>query len=133
MPESGLNDPSFDLMAWLGKHGQDVTRPHIDNVMKALSEQGVKSFAASGYCFGGRYVVDLVVDVSPKALSWTVLPTDADAGCRAQPQDKLKVAIASHPSLLKVPDDLEAVKKHSVPFLWNTCETDNQVSSCSGA
>ena len=58
---------------------------------------------------------------------------DVDAGCRSPLQDKLKVAIASHPSLLKVPDDLEAVKKHSVPFLWNTCETDNMVSSCSGS
>lgn len=34
------------------------------------------------------------------------------------------MAIVNHPSLLKVPDDLEAIKKHSIPFLFNTCETD---------
>ncbi|KAK4048691.1 hypothetical protein OIV83_004661 [Microbotryomycetes sp. JL201] len=100
VPENGLNDPNFDLGKWIGKHGADVTRPHIDNVMKALKDKGVTTLAASGFCFGGRYVADLVID------------------------DQLKTAIVNHPSLLKFPDDAEKIKSHSVPFLWNTCETD---------
>ncbi|KAK4054045.1 hypothetical protein OIO90_003690 [Microbotryomycetes sp. JL221] len=100
VPENGLNDPNFDLGKWIGKHGADVTRPHIDNVTKALKEQGVTTFAASGYCFGGRYVADLIYD------------------------DQIKTGIMNHPSLLKFPEDAEKIKQHNVPVLWNTCEND---------
>lgn len=104
IPEGKLGSPDFDLGAWFGKHGSDVTRPPLDKVIAALKAKGVTSFAATGYCLGGRYVADLVLD------------------------DVLKVAIVAHPSLIKVPEDLEAIKKHSVPFLWNTCEVDQYVS-----
>lgn len=42
----------FDLMGWLGKHGNEVTRPEIDKVIEHLKGQGVQKFAAIGYCFG---------------------------------------------------------------------------------
>jgi dienelactone hydrolase len=42
-------------MAWIGKHGQDVTRPLLDKVIEGLKGQGVSKFAATGYCFGGKY------------------------------------------------------------------------------
>lgn len=40
-------------------------------------------------------------------------------------QHVIKVGIVAHPSLLSVPDDLEKFKSvGTIPFLWNTCETD---------
>ncbi len=57
-----LSDPRFltvikkrnvDLAGWVARHGRDVTRPILDGVINALKEQGVKKFAATGYCFGG--------------------------------------------------------------------------------
>ncbi|SGY84630.1 BQ5605_C009g05708 [Microbotryum silenes-dioicae] len=100
-PEDALSgNKDFDLMAWLSKHGKAETYPHILKTIEGLKQQGVKDFAATGYCFGGRYVVDCVLD------------------------GHLKVAIVSHPSLLKPDEDLPAIKAKSIPFLWNTCETD---------
>lgn len=51
-------------MAWIGKHGADVTRPQIDNVLKGLKDEGVKEFAATGFCFGGKYVMSTALSVS---------------------------------------------------------------------
>ncbi|KAF8677884.1 hypothetical protein AX14_004748 [Amanita brunnescens Koide BX004] len=93
----------IDIPAWLARHGEDVTRPIVDNVIDALKEQGVKKFAATGYCFGGRYVFDLAFD------------------------HVIEVGIVSHPSLLKNPEDLEkyaAVAK--APLLINSCPVDGQ-------
>merc|ERR1712093_846443 len=84
----------------LGKHGADVTRPAIDKVVDELRKQGVKKFAAVGFCFGGRYVVDLVLD------------------------DAINVGMVAHPSLLKVPEDIQALAKKSTPFLWNHATED---------
>ncbi|BGP11678.1 hypothetical protein JCM10049v2_007598 [Rhodotorula toruloides] len=49
-----LGSGKVQLMEWLGKHGQDVTRPPLDKVINHLKEQGVQKFAAIGYCFGAR-------------------------------------------------------------------------------
>ncbi|BGP20500.1 hypothetical protein JCM10213_007657 [Rhodosporidiobolus nylandii] len=89
-----LNSGKVDLMAWLGKHTQDYTRPVIDQTVEALKAQGVKEFAAIGYCFGGRYVVDLVFS------------------------ETIKVGIVAHPSLLEVPKDIEELNKKPAYFLW---------------
>lgn len=40
---------------------------------------------------------------------------------------QLKVGIVSHPSLLTVPDELNELRKKSIPFLWETCENDFMV------
>ncbi|GAA5895651.1 hypothetical protein JCM8208_005290 [Rhodotorula glutinis] len=90
----------FDLMAWLGKHGQDVTRPYVDKVVAELKSKGVKRVAAVGFCFGGRYVADLVLD------------------------DAIDVAMVAHPSLLKVPEDIQNLAKKQTPFLWNHATED---------
>lgn len=45
----------FDISQWRPKHQPEHTRPHLDNVINALKEQGVKGFAAVGYCFGGEH------------------------------------------------------------------------------
>ncbi|SCV74626.1 BQ2448_7655 [Microbotryum intermedium] len=102
-PEDALSGGDFDLMAWIGKHGKAETYPHVLKTIEGLKQQGVKEFAATGYCFGARWVVDAVLD------------------------GLLKVAIVSHPSLLKPDEDLPAIKAKSIPFLWNTCETDQLV------
>ncbi|KAJ6465153.1 dienelactone hydrolase endo-1,3,1,4-beta-D-glucanase [Mycena vitilis] len=106
-PDGPVN-PAFDLKKWFantpGKqngHGQDVTRPIIDEVIGALQEQGVKSFAAVGYCFGGRYVFDLAFD------------------------NVISVAAVAHPSSLQVPADLEKYAASSkAPLLINSCPID---------
>jgi dienelactone hydrolase len=51
------DDPNFDVLTWLGHHGPNVTLPAIHAVQDALREKGVKTFAATGYCFGGLYTL----------------------------------------------------------------------------
>ncbi|KAG5634666.1 hypothetical protein H0H81_001210, partial [Sphagnurus paluster] len=93
----------FDVMKWFGKHGQAETRPILDNLIKALKEEGVTEFAATGYCFGGRYVFDLAYD------------------------HVIKVAATSHPSLLQIPADLEKYASTAkAPLLINSCTIDPQ-------
>lgn len=62
--KDALNDGTYDLMAWIGKHGQSVTRPILDKVIEALKSEGIEDFGATGYCFGGRYTMDLAIGVS---------------------------------------------------------------------
>ncbi len=126
MPADAFSGPTitFDTAAWFAKHGPKQTRPPIDKVVDALKREGVKKFGAVGYCFGGRYVFDLAFD------------------------NVIQVAAVSHPSLLKVPEDLEVccfpplsviplkfmpidrVKKYlatsKAPLLINSCTIDQQ-------
>ncbi|KAJ7109638.1 dienelactone hydrolase endo-1,3,1,4-beta-D-glucanase [Mycena crocata] len=93
--------PPFDRERWWSAHGQAQIRPRIDSVLTALKLEGVAAFAATGYCLGARYVVDLAFD------------------------DVIKVSAISHPGRLVVPDDLEkyaAVSK--APLLINSCTDD---------
>ncbi|EPQ56721.1 dienelactone hydrolase endo-1,3,1,4-beta-D-glucanase [Gloeophyllum trabeum ATCC 11539] len=94
---------SFNIGDWFKTHGEADTRPLLDKVIAALKEQGVTEFGATGYCFGARYAFDLAFEGIVKA-----------------------VAVA-HPSLLKVPDDLEKYLSTSkAPLLINSCEVDQQ-------
>ena len=100
LPADALGPTStFDVAAWFAKHSPDQTRPPIDKVVDALKGEGVKKFAAVGYCFGGRYVFDLAFE------------------------NVIQVAAVSHPSLLKVPEDLEVCWAFPplslLLFLWN--------------
>ncbi|PPQ72441.1 hypothetical protein CVT26_003770 [Gymnopilus dilepis] len=93
----------FDIQAWLAKHGAEQTRPPLDKVIAALKEQGVKTFGAVGYCFGARYSVDLSFE------------------------NIIQANVITHPSLLKIPEDLEKYAATSkVPLLINSCEIDSQ-------
>ncbi|KAG5721839.1 Protein AIM2, partial [Termitomyces sp. T112] len=84
IPPDALNPGStFDLGTWLQKHPAEITRPALNKVIAALKQRGIVRFAATGYCFGGRYVFDLAID------------------------GLIQVAATSHPSLLKIPEDLE--------------------------
>jgi dienelactone hydrolase len=89
-------------MAWFPNHTQAQTRPTLDKVIAALKQQGVTTFGATGYCFGGRYAFDLAFD------------------------GVIKAAVVSHPSLLEKPADLEKYAKTNVPLLLNTAESDEQ-------
>ncbi|KAF5316757.1 hypothetical protein D9619_006548 [Psilocybe cf. subviscida] len=104
IPPDALNPGSeFDIMKWFPGHGNDQTRPPIDNVINALKKQGVTAFGATGYCFGGRYVFNLAFE------------------------NIIKAGVVSHPSLLKIPDDLNTyVKDSKTPLLINSCTTDSQ-------
>lgn len=44
-------------------------------------------------------------------------------------QDTIDVAVTAHPSLLQIPDDIEALNKKSTPFLFNTASEDVMVRS----
>jgi dienelactone hydrolase len=94
---------TFDIGSWFPGHSADKTRPPIDKVVEALKSAGVTDFAAVGYCFGGRYTFDLAFE------------------------NIIKVAVVAHPSLLKVPDDLEKYAASSkAPLLINSCSNDSQ-------
>ncbi|KAM6496810.1 Alpha/Beta hydrolase fold [Amanita muscaria] len=103
VPESILTN--FDqtiVKKWVSEHTQERTRPHLDKVINALKEQGITKFAATGYCFGGRYVFDLSFE------------------------HIIDVAITSHPSLLKLPDLEKYASVSKAPLLINSCTVDGQ-------
>lgn len=92
---------TFDWQAWFQNHTPAQTRPSIDKVIKALEEQGVVTFGATGYCFGARYVFHLAFE------------------------NKIKVAVANHPTLLERPTDFEKYLTLSkAPLLINSCTYD---------
>jgi len=94
-------DIEFPLPAWVKKHGPAMTRPIIDALLEGLKAQGVTEIGGSGYCFGARYVFDLAYD------------------------HLLKASVISHPSLLKIPEDLEKYcKEVTAPLLINSCDVD---------
>jgi len=110
IPESAIATGKFDLQAWFVNHGTDKTRPTLDKVIDALKADGVTGFGATGYCFGGRYVFDLAFE------------------------NILKASVVSHPSLLKVPEDLEKyVATSKAPLLINSCTIDEQFPIASQA
>ncbi|THV04733.1 alpha/beta-hydrolase [Dendrothele bispora CBS 962.96] len=105
VPTDALDNPNsgFNIVEWIGKHSQEVTRPLVDKVISALKEEGVTQFAATGYCFGGRYCFDLAFD------------------------HVIKATVVAHPSLLKIPDDLEKYASTAkAPLLINSCTVDQQ-------
>ncbi|KAJ3985624.1 alpha/beta-hydrolase [Lentinula detonsa] len=92
---------AFDRDAWKEKHGYEHTRPAVDAVIAALKEKGIKAFGTTGYCFGAPFAVSLAIE------------------------NVTKVTIVSHPSRLKVPEDLEKYRSVSkAPLLINSCEED---------
>ncbi|KAF8592232.1 dienelactone hydrolase [Ramaria rubella] len=60
--EDKASRASFDIEGWIQRHDELVTRPILDSVIAALKERGIREFAAIGYCFGGKYVVNLAQD-----------------------------------------------------------------------
>lgn len=86
---------------WLRKHGKKQTRPPLDAVIGGLQDRGVKTFGASGYCFGGRYVFDLAFE------------------------HVIKASVIAHPAQLQTPEDFEKYASTcAAPLLINSCEID---------
>lgn len=103
IPADALSKGEFNFGAWLPNHTAEKTRPPLDKVVEALRIQGISEFAATGYCFGGRYTFDLAFD------------------------NVIKVAVVSHPSFLQVPADLEKyIASSKAPLLINSCTVDQQ-------
>ncbi|EIW79010.1 alpha beta-hydrolase [Coniophora puteana RWD-64-598 SS2] len=91
----------FDLQTWFHIHNRAQTRQPVDKVISGLKEQGITSFAAIGFCFGGRTAFDLAFDKAVKAV------------------------VVNHPSLLENPADLERYFAHSkAPLFINTCDDE---------
>lgn len=80
--------PGFNTTEFLAKHPPSVTDPIVAKAINYLrNELNVNSVAATGYCFGGRYVF------------------------RSLGQNgKIDVGFTAHPSLLAT-DEIEAVRK----------------------
>ena len=93
VPDILNNDPApfdaldpgseWDFMAWLGKHSGETVLPALDKVIPALKTSGITTLAALGFCYGARPAFDLAF------------------------VNTVSVVVVSHPSLLKVPDDME--------------------------
>lgn len=87
IPESVLTSGtfgSFKLMDWLQLHPTTAVEPVLDTVIKSLrSEHGITKIGATGYCFGGKYVVRYLaagkgVDVGFIAHPSFVTPEEVD-------------------------------------------------------
>lgn len=105
-PPYAMNNPNFKVKDWVQNHMPDVTRPPLDDVIQALKRQGVTSFAVTGYCFGGRYAIDLAID------------------------GIVDVIIVSHPSQVVVPTTFETfAQKASAPLLLELGDKDTDRKS----
>ena len=101
---------SFSMPSWRERHTSLQTRPALDALIQYLKqEKGVKKIYAIGYCFGARYVMDLILEGGDNMIS--------------------KAAFA-HPSQLRVPEDFEKLlnipTSKRIPLLFLTCENDPQ-------
>lgn len=87
-PAPSVDTPGFNITEFLGKYPPKVTDPVVAKAIKYLrKELKVQKVAASGYCYGGRYVF--------RSL-------DKNGG--------VDVGFTAHPSLLAT-DEINAVTK----------------------
>ncbi|KAK4054048.1 hypothetical protein OIO90_003693 [Microbotryomycetes sp. JL221] len=102
VPREEMNKGTFNLAKWRETHGSKETRASLDPVIQELkSKHGVERFAAAGYCFGGKYVMEL---------------------CN---ENVIVAGMAAHPAGIQVPQDLETFKSQSnTALLICACETD---------
>ncbi|KAL8283307.1 hypothetical protein RQP46_005717 [Phenoliferia psychrophenolica] len=104
-PDDRLGDRTWGT-AWKGRHTPSVADVFIGKVMSSLKESGVKSVGATGYCFGGKGVVELAI------------------------KNAIKVGVVAHPAFIKVPEDLLRLKESSrCPILWNVPELDGSYTT----
>jgi len=82
------DEPSFNVTEFLAKYPPSVTDPVVAKAIKYIRQElKVKKVAASGYCYGGRYVFREL---------------DKKGG--------VDVGFTAHPSLLQT-DEIQAVAK----------------------
>lgn len=78
---------TFDIGRWFARNGIDYSEPRVRKVLAALRENGVTKIGVTGYYYGARTGFNLAFENAITAL------------------------VVSHPSLLKIPDDIE-VRTH---------------------
>ncbi|KAI8970925.1 alpha/beta-hydrolase [Trametes punicea] len=100
-PEDALNREDFDRDAWRSRHGPETWKPVLDAIVSTLQASGITWIGTTGYCFG-----------APPALYLAL-------------KGATKVTVITHPSRLRIPEDLEEYRdKVKAPLLINSCETD---------
>lgn len=93
-----------NLYPWIGRHGEDVSKPIIEKFIAAVrADSGVSKIGSVGFCWGGHYTI---------LLSSSNDYPHLDAG------------VANHPSMLKVPDEITLVNK---PVLVQVGDSDGQM------
>ncbi|KAH9927532.1 Las1-domain-containing protein [Epithele typhae] len=103
----GTNDvkPDFDLPAFLARHPPARALEIARAVIAGLKGGGVVRFACTGYCYGGRTAFDLAI------------------------ANDVSVVAASHPSLLKCPDDILSLSELEQVCSWiYTDESDRDAT-----
>lgn len=116
IPDYLFGDPvpvdmtGFNLTAWQQRHTEAITTPFLLNAIKGLRKQGVRRFAATGYCFGGLYVLRLTQN------------------------NTIVAGTTAHPSALNVPEDFLLVRSQShVPLQIHSAELDTALTQALAA
>ncbi|KAL1801712.1 hypothetical protein ACET3X_002054 [Alternaria dauci] len=73
---------------------------------------------AAGFCWGGKHTIELAKDHPGHRV-----PRHAT---RMHPEPLIDAAFVAHPTFIKVPDDVEAIK---VPISWSVGEEDLQMKA----
>lgn len=94
----------YDFRPFLSKHPLERSMKPINALIEALKEQGVTRFAATGYCFGAKNVIEMAI-----------------AG-------QIVAGALNHPSRLNKPKDFERLLESgsTTKILINGCEIDEQ-------
>ena len=74
---------TFDLDKWFVRNGIHYSEPRVRKVVNALKASGVTKIGVAGFCYGARLGFNLAFENEITALA------------------------VSHPSLLKIPEDVE--------------------------
>lgn len=90
-------------MGWLKNHGPEPTRKALDPVYEEIGKKH-KKIAALGFCFGGKYAVNLAQE------------------------NKVQAIATFHPSLLQIPSDIEKLRSSNAALLFCTNSPDPQLS-----
>jgi dienelactone hydrolase len=75
---------------------------------------------AAGFCWGGKHTVELAKD----DLRHRVTRHSSSQAISSAPQPLIDAAFVAHPTYIKVPDDIEAIK---IPISWSVGESDMQM------
>lgn len=100
-----VNQTGFNITEWRLRHTEETTTAPLLKVIHGLKQTGVRTFAATGYCWGGRFVL------------------------RLSQNNTIVVGVTAHPSQLIVPDDfikLNVVGK--APLQIHSAEFDGMFS-----
>jgi len=103
MLESPEQRAKFDFAAFKAKHPEEIVWQETVKLIEELkAHHGVKKIASIGFCYGG----------------WITFRLGAT--------DLVDAVAGAHPSMVKVPEDIENIKK---PSLWLLAETDQHFSA----